>query len=242
MIRPELFHPRCTADQRGTGLAGCPRLRRSAAIPAGLLVLALLIAGTPAAAASITWTGKVSNNWQDTGNWDSGATPGPSDTAAISAGAAITVPSGVTLSGLELGGATLLGGDITVTKLMDWTSGTVSSKLTVPQGSQLNLSGDTDKALLNATLNNAGTVTWTGKGRLVFTSSTLNNSGLFDCQSDSLLVGWLAGPQVFNNTGTFRKSAGDGATQFTNGCQLNNSGIVETDTGSLLFPGYTHTF
>ena len=63
-----------------------------------LIVLAgvlLLLAGATAGAATYTWTGSVSGDWQDAGNWNPSGPPLASDTAVFddSGSAALAVIS-----------------------------------------------------------------------------------------------------------------------------------------------------
>jgi hypothetical protein len=63
--------------------------------------------------------------------------------------------------------------------------------------------------------------------------------GLFDIQTDALLNNYN-GNEAFNNAGTLRKSAGSSISYFSP--QLNNTGLVEADAGTLAIGnGFTPT-
>src|ERR1019366_5154527 len=120
----------------------------------------------------------------------------------------------------------------------NWTAGGISGALTVATNGVLNISGDGEKDLEGA-LTNAGSVVWSGSGQLVvwyrpdlsYYGVVYNQpGGLFDIQTDARLY-YSGGNEAFNNAGTLRKSGGSGITQFYP--QLNNTGLVEADAGTL---------
>jgi hypothetical protein len=140
-------------------------------------------------------------------------------TLAISGG---TLMANGTLSvtTLSLSGGTLGGsGSLTLTGSSNWTGGAIGIAAT-----------------------NAGTVTWSGTSDIYLNSTgSFTNQGLFDAQNDQALnVGNGATPPHFTNTttGTFRKSAGTGTTYIgINGVVFDNSGTVESLTGTISFQG-----
>ena len=83
-------------------------------------------------------------------------------------------------------------------------------------------------------MTNLGTVTW-ANGLLVGGSSQtiIDNYGLWDCQGDLTLNGNAengGGTTVFNNAGTFRKSAGTSSTVFQV-TSVTNTGILDAQSG-----------
>jgi hypothetical protein len=98
----------------------------------------------------------------------------------------------------------------------------------------------------NRIVHNSGTATFGGTGTFFLGGGAIiNNSGVFDIQTDATISGAFAstGTEAINNTGTFRKSAG---TDPFEGARLtslafNNSGTVEALSGSLAFSSYTQT-
>lgn len=146
-----------------------------------------------------TWTGGSTTDptyWYDVSNWSPGGIPNQLDTVNFNGGNGMDIPSGFTLN---------------------WTGGTLTGTMNVTQGAHLNISGDTDKFINNATLNNAGATNWIGSGNISCYGGNINNSGVFEVQNDAICEADSSGPSVtFNNTGTFTKSAGSGVTQFWN--------------------------
>lgn len=138
-------------------------------------------------------------------------------------------------------------GNLTVNGFFDWTGGVMSSSTlttTIGSGGTMTLSGSAEKLLEYATINNSGTLIWTGtgnfRGRI---DPTINNlsGGLFDAQSAaSMYVGGGDGTAYFNNLGgaTLRKATSGvttiGAGQ---GFALMNSGTVDIQAGTLELGG-----
>jgi hypothetical protein len=153
-----------------------------------------------------------------------------------------------TLTGLtgpmRLTGGTLnIAGAMTAANSFTWTGGTLggAGTTTIPSGGTLRLDGFNTKTFAGSrALTNQGTVTWTGGGDIWGSSSaetTINNSGLFDAQSDDLFNSSSSSPSVhvFNNSGTFRKSGGTGSTSFSRWA-FNNFGTVDMQSGTLIMP------
>jgi hypothetical protein len=157
--------------------------------------------------------------------------------ATINLAGNIRVAGPFTLVSGVLNGAGAIDGDWV------WSGGVVSGVLTNPAASRLTFSGNTAKTLNpNATLFNAGTVAMEGNGPLQFSAGTaINNSGLFDWQSEASfgLVG--SAQPVFINAGTLRRSVYTEALAF-DVVQLQNSGVLDIQAGALVFPTNTHTF
>lgn len=146
-----------------------------------------------------------------------------------------------TLGRLNLGvGGTLTGsGNVTVTGLFTWTSGTVTGigQLLAQSGLSLNGTASSPPPTLDGrTLANAGAGTWTGSANLVLSNGAVINNlstGTFVVQSTATLV--LRGSDTINNAGTFQKSSGNAL--LTLGVLFNNSGTVAVDSGTLSLTG-----
>src|SRR6266849_3371018 len=95
------------------------------------------------AATSFTWTGASGNDWFTAANWSPNGVPGSADSAVINAGATVTAGSNVSVTNLDFNGTSFtIGGNLTVTGVMNWTSGTVRPVTwNMPAGSALNISG-----------------------------------------------------------------------------------------------------
>ena len=187
-----------------------------------LLIAAMLVVGSiTVRPATLTWTGSVSSDWNNPTNWTPQQVPAAGDHVIINSGS-VTVPANGVFA------------------IMDWTGGQMSGTLTVTSNGVLNISGSAEKDLY-CPLTNAGTVNWTGTGHLRVLNylggnyfGTIANlaGGLFDIQNDTLLD-YYSGTELFNNAGTLRKSAGTGTT--TINLQLNNTGSVDVESGTLAF-------
>jgi hypothetical protein len=145
------------------------------------------------------------------------------------------------------GGAVNGPGVLTITDTFTWSGGNLDGTSTtlVPAGTTLNITGSNHFKYVTGghILNIAGTATWTGTGELDGSpGSTINNSGIFNVQTDAVSGNGGAGAGViFNNSGTFTKSGTTGTTAFQ-GNVFNNSGTVNVLSGTLSFDSnYTQT-
>ncbi len=135
----------------------------------------------------------------------------------------------------------LIAGSGTLSEGMEWTGGSMSGghSLTIGRDATLTLSGTAVKTLANGfTLNNQGTLVFGGTGNLAGSNATLNNSGLIDLAVDGLWDYPNSGARnQVNNTGTIRKSAGDGSTTVEFALNDQAPGRVEALAGSLRLTG-----
>lgn len=119
----------------------------------------------------------------------------------------------------------------------EWSGGDIRGQLSLSSSTQWLISGNDNKHLNAGLVNTAGTAHWTGTGRIVaFGGGRINNSGLFEVQSDATASFCCYHPLgLFHNqsTGIFRKTAGPGQTVFSE-VQFNNDGLVEVLQGSLI--------
>ena len=167
--------------------------------------------------------------------------------------AGVRLPSGATfvLEGqiispdIELNGGLLTGSGVVGAGTMNWTSGQLSDcTLALSPNALLNLSGPADKVLHRSTLNNAGTINWSGTGNVqgYFDNSgqtvSINNraGAAFNIQSDAGVVFYQTagsgGDQfIFDNAGLIRKTAGAGANAFAPA--LMNSGTLDIQQGAI---------
>ena len=152
----------------------------------------------------------------------------------------VTANTNFAVSNLDLIGGTLDGtGTVTISHAMNWSGGTMSGsgRTIIPVGATLNLAIPSVVGLNTRTLENGGTVLWTGAGNfgMNFGSVITNRAGaVFHAQNAASLSSG-AGLNRFDNAGTFRKSAHAGTT--TVACTFNNSGAVEIQAGTLLWSG-----
>lgn len=127
----------------------------------------------------------------------------------------------------------------TVAENTIWTGGTIggTGKVLVPSGRQLKLQTGTSRTL-STTIENSGTMIWTGNTGLGG-SGTITNlaGGSFEIQNTpgAPAIGVLQ----FNNAGTILKSStgGSPASNFGGAMTLNNTGIVDVQSGTLSING-----
>jgi hypothetical protein len=150
-------------------------------------------------------------------------------------GSTLTLPNGGTVGTngiLSLTGS-MLTGLLTVNGALNWINGgslSSESAVTIASNAVLNISGNSTEYLYGM-LTNAGTVNWAGTGNLQLynygsgaaTGGIVNLAGAqFNAQNDEAINNGEGSP-VFNNAGTFLKSAG---TNTTINVIFNNAGAV----------------
>jgi hypothetical protein len=140
--------------------------------------------------------------------------------------------------------------DTVAGSVLNWLGGIISlPQVIIDAGGQFNLGGPADKTFSGTTVNNAGVTTTVMDGVAVHLNNgaVFRNTGLFDAQNNAAIIGsggTIVG--VFDNRGTFRKSAGTNDTFFASDSSLaqapifNNSGKVEVQTGRLVLLGGTN--
>lgn len=172
-------------------------------------------------------------------NFNSGAT-------LLNLGNVVTVSAGlanfnpgvpITLTNLVMSGGQITGtSDITLSRVMTWTAGTMSGLGKTINTGVMYLG--VSPRLSGHTLNNAGIVNWIGGTFFGDSGAIINNlaGAIFDAQADTTL--WAPLGLTFNNAGEFRKSAGAGTT-WMNGT-FNNTGQVNMQTGTLMLWGGRH--
>jgi uncharacterized repeat protein (TIGR02543 family) len=157
----------------------------------------------------------------------------PAGTATFS-GAGTIAPAVVNLNGGTLDGAM----DVTVGNSMSWTAGamTGTGRTIIPPGVTLSLANSSTAILAKRTLENGGTLNWTGTGDLAGSAGAVitNRSGaLLNVQNSATFQGAPGISPRLDNAGTFRKSVSSGATTFGFGFGLNNYALVDIQTGTL---------
>ena len=184
---------------------------------------------------------------------------------------AVTIASGVinfstgqpvTLPGLALsgGGALADSDNVLVSGPFTCAGGTLGGPGTVTASGGLAISGNEQLLISGCTLVNTGAATWASGPINLDNGAVFRNTatGTFDVTCDSL-IWWCGqgpdlcqptGPQpVFDNAGTFTKSAGPCITNFIGDPELDgrdvsfiNAGTVEVQSGQIAFGNiYTQT-
>jgi len=151
--------------------------------------------------------------------------------SAVNANGVLTMTNG-TLTGL---------GALTIDGTFNWSGGVMSGAAVTTVNGPFNLSGLT--AISGRTLNNNSTAVWTSAANLGVRTgggSVINNNGTWDSRTDDVaIVNYYGGATTFNNTGTFKKSAGTGTTTLS--VPFVNTGSVDVQTGTLLLYGGSST-
>jgi hypothetical protein len=130
----------------------------------------------------------------------------------------------------------------TINGTVRWTGGSLAGTWQVVAGQTL-LAGDGETKNFSGTIfTNSGTVAWQSTERVGFITSSVTNAGLWDLQADANLSYAGGGVSTFSNSGTFRKSAGAGATVVGNNVVFSNSGVIDARSGEIVFSGGSASF
>jgi hypothetical protein len=89
------------------------------------------------------------------------------------------------------------------------------------------------KKLNAGTFTNAGNAVWNNGDIQTSTNPTWNNTGTLDLRSDNALFSGSGLPMTFNNSGTLKKTAGTGTSDFS--AVVNNTGTISINSGTLEF-------
>jgi hypothetical protein len=152
---------------------------------------------------------------------------------------AYTINGTITTTNVQLINGTLAGINVIAggfNWVVGWWNGSV---VTVASNCVMQVTTGNDHNLPNCTFTNLGTVAWSG-GRIRGGSTSIYNLGLWDAQSDQVINNDYGGNgTLFNNAGTFRKSAGTGAgaTALLGGVTFNNTGTLDIQTNLLSLQG-----
>lgn len=109
-------------------------------------------------------------------------------------------------------------------------------------GTVLQINGGGNKFFNAVSMTNqSGTVNWNADTLFLQNGATLNNQFLWDAKSDNALANNGGPLSSFNNSGTFRKSAGAGSTSIGS-IAFTSSGIIDAQSGTIVFGGGNATF
>lgn len=132
-----------------------------------------------------------------------------------------------------LGGSGLL----TILDSMNWTGGSMigEGRTLIAPGATLNAALLRGGNLNGRTLENGGTVRWTGAGNIGFVNAVITNraGALFQDDGNGGFA-FVSGANRFDNLGTFRKSGSEDTLEISGGGSFNNHGKLELLTGTLL--------
>lgn len=202
-----------------------------------IIALAVILAGTPAAAQqTYTWKGNTAN-WATASEWTPSGIPGAADRVIINSGTVI-VSDSRTVSELNLFLGIISGnGTLTIADSALWTDGhmTGSGTTVVSSGATMRINNSAPIDLDERTLENEGTIIWSGVNtfKLKHQAEINNRSGaLFNIRNDQVLDYVLAdNGGNFLNQGTLTKSAGSGTSEFDP--YLHSTGTISATSGTL---------
>jgi hypothetical protein len=211
-------------------------------LTAGMLLwVAVWSSPTPAFGQGLdTWTclaGSGNQNWSAKGNWDNGVPTAASDVVITSA-CPSTVDQSFTINNLGIigGGKAIVGGGITLT--INGTAINNNGQLVLYASSFT--PGD-------AVLLIAGTVTLSGNGRLVMSSSpdskpldgksVIRGGGSLDNQSTIEGGGQFHSELYLKNSGTINANANNATSIFVFGGSINAGTLESTGGGELVLSG-----
>ncbi len=197
------------------------------------------------------WTNAAGGDWNVASNWQLNFVPGPDDNVIITTAVTITVNSNAECKNLTFGAAGVaptLTGTATLAAHGNcaWTAGTMSGsgRTVIAAGGSLIMANPAAVYLDARTLENGGTILWTGAGNCYPSSGAVitNRPGaLFDVRGLGSLIGSPGTPTRIDNAGLFRKSV-SAATMaigaaFTYALPFNNYGTVDIQSGDVAFSG-----
>jgi hypothetical protein len=193
------------------------------------------------------WTNLTDGDWNVAANWTPNLVPGAGDNALITNSVTVSLNGDAECLGLTLGSSfwspTLAGtGSLTLHGVSLWLSGTMAGpgRTVVDTGASLNLPGMATVGLNGSrTLDNAGTVFWTGTADLGLFNSVITNrpGALFDAEGTGSVYLTFGSPSRFDNAGTFRKTNNLAATTVSASISFNNYGAAEVQSGALVLAG-----
>ena len=163
-----------------------------------------------------------------------------------------TVSYGGTLTGTGSGTVQLSGGNfdpalggVTLdfpANMFQWVGGNMfANQGDVTNRGTINLAGSNDKGFVeDATLDNFGTMIQTGAGNLGLHSDNVSPTifkiepgASYILESDSGIDNEFGGEVAVDNEGTISKMGGSGTSSLTINGPLDNSGVIEAETGTL---------
>ncbi len=154
--------------------------------------------------------------------------------------APVTIPHLIQNTGVLTGSSNLI-----VSSDFTWLTGVIGGPnapfvLTIAPGATMAANGVGNKFIDTSTLRNEGSMVFGGTANIQFgNAAILRNLGSLDIQSD-VGFNWGFGAQAGNrivNSGSLTKSAGVGTTTISNFVELDNTGTVQVNSGTLSVAG-----
>ena len=206
------------------------------------IIAALVASGViqPAFAVDRTWFGGTGDFGVAT-NWTSNGVPGSADRAIINSGNS-TLSFNTGINGLDFFGGIFSGtGNLAVSGLSTWTSGTITGAATTTFDSTLDMSGNGSKVISGGRTVNADDTNWSGNtgnfgNNFIVNGGTFNNIGTFTDTNAFANQIISSSNGFFNNSGTYNKQT-DTVTTIGSGVAFNNTGTVNVNAGTLRLNG-----
>lgn len=128
----------------------------------------------------------------------------------------------------------------------NFSTGNFAPGVTAPEpllaGQVLQINSGGNKFFNGVTLTNqTGLVNWNADTLYLQNGTLINNQSIWDAKGDNALINNGGATSTFNNSGTFRKSAGAGSTSIGT-VSFVNSGTIDAQTGTIAFSGSNATF
>lgn len=200
-----------------------------------IFLIFYLIGFTLSAQTTYNWLGG-NGNWNTSSKWTPVGVPGIGDTAIVDSGA-IILNSNTEIAAFLMHGGELKGNrTLTISDLMQWSGGLMSGGgfTEISNSAALEIFGSDLKELNRRTLNNFGSIVWSGTGTIgLSTNGRIINqvNATFDIQNDATIAQLDLTTNSFENSGLITKSAGSGVTMVN--VTFNNLNRIEIQSGTL---------
>jgi hypothetical protein len=190
---------------------------------------------------NLTWTNLAGGDWNVASNWSPNVAPLQNDNVFITNSATVTLNTSADCANFTLGNqgtSPTLGGSgtLTIHGTGCWANGTMTGggRTVIPPGVTLNIPGSDTVYLSSRTVENGGTILWTGPANIYAVDTVITNraGALFDAQNAASFYFTFGNPSRIDNAGTFQKS-GAGTTSVGTGIAFNNYNTLNIQNGAL---------
>ena len=194
---------------------------------------------------NLIWTNPAGGDWNAASNWSPNVAPLQNDNVFITNSATVTLNTSAACANFTLGNQfsfPTLGGSGTLTIQGNgcWANGTMNGggSTVISPGAILNIPGSDTVYLSSRTLENGGTILWTGPANIFAADTVITNraGALFDAQNAAFIYLVSGAPSRFDNAGTFQKS-GVGPTGVGTSIAFNNYDTLSIQNGTLNLSG-----
>jgi Ca2+-binding RTX toxin-like protein len=202
-----------------------PSLRARVAAVLSLVLAGLVLAPAAAQAATNTFLGASSQDWNTASNWSQGSVPDPTDDVAIPLNRHAVLDGGAdsSINSIDLDGTAVVQGTRTLT--VGTGTSSIDNNLTIrDQGSKLRLNGTTN--------HNAGQVSAGSTGSTATAGGIVENAGTLSITGDVIIADGFGGQGLRNlPSATINRTSSAGTATIQ--LPLDNDGAVNATTGTL---------